>query len=550
MNIINLIRLSTLVTVIGLNTIIAQKKTNIIVILADDMGYSDLGCYGGEAKTPNLDGLAKNGLRFKNFYNNARCCPTRAALISGLYPHQAGVGGMVGNGKQGLKDECVTLAEAVKDQGYTTYMTGKWHVATSKTNKDIHNWPHERGFDKFFGTIDGGINYFNPNTLSYNNDRIKPGKDFYYTQAITDSTVSFLNNHYKQKKDKPFFFYVAYTAPHWPLHALQKDIEKYKGVFDKGWDTLREERLERMKKMGFFDKNVKLSYRDPHIPEWSNIKNKDMHAHRMQTFAAQIDRMDQGIGKIIDKLKQEGEFDNTLIMFMSDNGASREEYNPKSMFVQNAMKEVTEIRKKYIADNQKTGKEAIINHEISYGRAWANLSNTPFRKYKKWGHQGGSATPFIAHWPNGIKGKNIFKEEITSVIDVMPTVVEVSKSTYPSEYNGHKIPAMEGKSLFPIFKNEKFRRNEWFMEHGSNKAYRKGNWKVTFSRDKGDREWELYNLKKDPTELNNLAAKKSEKLEEMISVWKKWATRVKAGKGIKPIMKQKYTMKYETKSEN
>ena len=251
----------------------AQKQPNIVLIMADDMGFSDIGCYGGEIKTPNLDKLAENGVRFTQFYNNARCCPTRAALLTGLYPHQVGVGGMVGHGYGDLNNKCVTIAEALKTNGYATYMTGKWHVADSNTNDDIHNWPIQRGFDKFYGTIKGVGSYFDPYTLTNNNEnvKLKPDDKFYYTDAISDSTVTFLDQHFKEKANKPFFFYVAYTAPHWPLHALEKDIAKYEGVFDKGWDVLREERLVRMKKMGIIPKSTKLSQRDFRATEWNSV---------------------------------------------------------------------------------------------------------------------------------------------------------------------------------------------------------------------------------------------------------------------------------------
>jgi arylsulfatase A-like enzyme len=269
--------LNRLIILVFALTVSAQDKPNTILIMADDMGLSDIGCYGGEIKTPNLDMLAENGTRFSQFYNNARCCPTRAALLTGLYPHQAGVGGMVGYGHGDLSDKAVTIAEALQSNGYKTYMTGKWHVADSNTNDDIHNWPNQRGFEEFFGTIKGVGSYFDPYTLTYNNDEVelKPEDNFYYTDAISDSTVTFLDRHFKEKAKNPFLFYVAYTAPHWPLHALEKDIEKYNGVFDKGWDVLREERLARMKKMGIVPENMKLSPRDSSAKEWSSAENKE-----------------------------------------------------------------------------------------------------------------------------------------------------------------------------------------------------------------------------------------------------------------------------------
>lgn len=507
----------------------AQKQPNIILIMADDMGFSDIGCYGGEIKTPNLDKLAENGVRFTQFYNNARCCPTRAALLTGLYPHQAGVGGMVGYGHGDLSNNAVTIAEVLKTNGYKTYMTGKWHVADSNTNDDIHNWPIQRGFDKFFGTIKGVGSYFDPYTLTYNNKSValKTTDNFYYTDAISDSTVTFLDQHFKEKTNKPLFFYVAYTAPHWPLHALEKDIVKYDGVFDKGWDVLRTERLTRMKQLGIISEHTKLSERDPTATAWKDTKNKEWEIQRMKTYAAQIDNMDQGIGRIIDKLKKEGELDNTLILFLSDNGGCAETLKEVENWVTGREISVTLEGEKVTPGNQTNIFSGPATSYMSYGPSWANLSNTPFRKYKKSGHEGGVATPFIMHWPNTIQQKNSIKNDVSSVIDIMPTILEVSKATYPLNYNNNKILPVEGLSLLPVLKNKKLDRDEWFVEHGGNKAYRKGDWKIAWSKDEDGKKWELYNLKEDPTELINLASKNPEKLTVMKDRWYEWAKRVK-----------------------
>lgn len=506
----------------------AQKQPNVLLIMADDMGFSDIGCYGGEVKTPNLDKLAKNGVRFSQFYNNARCCPTRASILTGLYPHQAGVGGMVGHGHGDLNNTSVTIAEVLKTNGYATYMTGKWHVSDSKTKDDIHSWPNQRGFDNFFGTITGAGSYFEPHTLTYNNKDVvlKPSDNFYYTDAISDSTVSFLNKHYQEKKNQPFFFYVAYTAPHWPLHALEKDIKKHKGTYNKGWDILREERLTRMIKLGIVPKNTKLSPRNPNAKAWNTIENKEWELQRMMTYAAQIDNMDQGIGRILNKLEKNKALNNTLIIFLSDNGGCDEQLKGVEKWVNT--KEVTKT-----LDGKKVSKGNIpgvlsgpASTYMSYGGAWANLSNTPYRKYKKSGHQGGVATPFIMHWPNGFKDKNIIKKEVASIIDVMPTIIDVTNGNYPKIYNNNKIQSMEGLSLVPVLKNKHLNRDEWFVEHGTNKAYRKGDWKIAYSRDRNRKKWELYNLKDDPTELNDLALKEPERLITMIDKWNNWAERV------------------------
>lgn len=518
--------LLVLLTVLKLS---AQKRPNIILIMADDMGYSDIGCYGGEVKTPNLDMLANNGVRFSQFYNNARCCPTRASILTGLYPHQAGVGGMVGNGHGDLSQNAVTIAEVLKLNGYATYMTGKWHVSDSKSKKDMHNWPNQRGFDNFFGTITGAGSYFEPHTLTRNNKEVqlKPSDNFYYTDAISDSTVSFLNAHYKEKKNTPFFFYVAYTAPHWPLHALEKDIKKYKGTFDKGWDVLRKERLDRMKKNGVVPKNTKLSPRNANAKAWTQIENKNWELQRMMTYAAQIDNMDQGIGRIIKNLKQHDELENTLIFFLSDNGGCDEQLKGVEKWV-NAKEETQTISRKKVSKGNIPGVvSGPASTYMSYGGAWANLSNTPYRKYKKSGHQGGVATPFIMHWPQEIKNKNSIKTEVTSIIDIMPTILEATQGNYPKTFNNNTIQPMEGLSLLPVCENTRLDRDEWFVEHGRNKAFRKGDWKIAWSRDKNEKKWELFNLKDDPTELNDLASKKPERLSEMKSRWYEWAKRVK-----------------------
>ncbi|WP_071797467.1 arylsulfatase [Labilibacter marinus] len=507
----------------------AQRQPNIILIMADDMGYSDIGCYGGEINTPNLDKLAEGGIRFTQFYNNARCCPTRAALLTGVYPHQAGVGGMVGHGHGDLSQNVVTIVEALSNSDYATYMTGKWHVADSDNGEDKHNWPIQRGFDKFFGTIKGVGSYFDPYSLNYNNNAVvlKPSDNFYYTDAISDSTVSFIDQHFKDNKQDPFFFYVAYTAPHWPLHALSKDIAKYEGVFDKGWDVLREERLERMKKLGVVPENVELSPRSPRAKAWADIENKEWELQRMMTYAAMVDNMDQGIGRIISKLKKEGELDNTLIMFLSDNGGCAETLEGVEQWVTGREVSVTLDGEKVNPGNDENVFAGPATSYMSYGPAWANLSNTPYRRFKKSGHEGGVASPFIMHWPKQIKCKNGITKEVASIIDVMPTILEITETNYPNSYKENKIQATEGLSLEPVLNGQRLGRDEWFVEHGRNKAYRKGDWKIAWSRQKDGQEWELFNLKDDPTEVNNLASTYPEKQKEMIDRWYEWAKRVK-----------------------
>lgn len=445
-------------------------RPNIIVVMADDMGFSDVGCYGGEIETPNLDRLAGNGVKFTQFYNAARCCPTRASLLTGLYPHQAGIGHMTSDrGSDGyrgdLNSHCVSIAEVLRESGYATYMSGKWHVTKhmgqwsgdDQTSK--HNWPLQRGFDRFYGTILGAGSYYNPITLTQGNTPIQPQtEEFYYTDRISDYAVRFINEHFMTPNNKPFFSYVSYTAPHWPLHALERDIERYKARFDAGWDHIREERLQKMIDIGLIDRQWKLTERDPRVPSWIQTENKEWEARRMEVYGAQIDRMDQGIGRIIQALEQNNQLDNTMILFMMDNGGCAER--------------ITEGREGlYVTDKTRKGQPVVVgnNPDImpgtaetyqSYGIPWANVSNTPFRLYKHYVYEGGISTPLIAHWPSGIQAKNVWRDEPSHLIDIMATCVDVAGAQYPKHFKGEEIYPMEGKSLMPVFEGEKLEREK------------------------------------------------------------------------------------------
>ena len=510
----------------------AQKRPNVLLIMADDMGYSDIGCYGGEIQTPNIDKLAANGLRFKQFYNTARCCPTRASMLTGLYPHQTGIGGMVDDNSEipayagDLNRQCVTIAEALGRDGYATYMTGKWHISKSTSPEDKHNWLKQRGFDKFYGTITGAGSFFNPATLTYNNNAvsISTKDNFYYTNAISDSTVTFLQNHNQKIPDQPFFFYVAYTAPHWPLHALEKDIQKYDGVYSKGWDKLRKERIRRMEQMGLINKEWELSEPSPDIPSWQDIENKDWEIRRMKTYAAQIDAMDQGIGKIIDHLKRNNLLDNTIILFLSDNGGCAETFDSSTEWVRRYGPKTTLEGAEVTYGNDTDLMAGTPDTYMSYGKPWANLSNTPFRYYKHYGHEGGVATPFIVHWPKGFSEKNKFRDEVASIIDIMPTILDITNTPYPLNYNGISIQSMEGESLLPVFAGNHLTRKDWFMEHQKNKAVRSGKWKLVATAN-GD--WELYDMEKDRTETNNIRDRYPDMAKNLEEKWNTWAWRTK-----------------------
>jgi len=492
--------------------LVAAEKPNVIVILVDDMGYSDLGCYGSEIDTPNLDALAADGLRFTNFYNTSRCCPTRASLLTGLYSHQAGVGAMTKDeGKPGyrgrLNRECVTLAEVLKPAGYATLATGKWHVGAGKGLN-----PTDRGFDRFWGIPNGGGVYFKESLklkdreFYLNNDPIEPPDDLYVTDDFTDQAISFIDEAVTKTK-KPFFLYLAHIAPHWPLQAKPEDIAKYKGRFDEGWDAVREARFEKQKKLGIVAEDGELSPRDPKAKAWNETpeaKRKDL-AHRMEIYAAQVDCIDQNVGKLVAKLKELGQFENTLILFLSDNGCSAEG-GPGGF-----------------SNGEKGAPIGTGLSHASAGLEWANASDTPFRKFKMFTHEGGIATPLIAHWPAGISAKDELRHSAGHVIDIMPTLVEVAGASYPETVDGNAIKPMEGKSLVPVFKSDSAElERDLFWEHLGKKAVRRGDWKAVGSK-KGP--WELYDLKNDPTETKNLAKKNPEIIAELKSLWQAWAER-------------------------
>jgi arylsulfatase len=512
-----------------------SKKPNIVLILNDDMGYSDIGCYGGEVETPNLDRLAANGLRFSQFYNTARCSPSRASLLTGLHPHQTGIGvltysfgpeGYAGN----LNDRCVTIPEALKTNGYRSYMSGKWHVASNLT-EPTESWPMQRGFDAFFGTIIGAGSFYDPNTLTRGNQNIEHeaqrDKDFFYTDAISDQAAAYIRQHAQQRGDQPFFQYVAYTAPHWPLHAHEEDIAKYKGRFDAGWDALREARLQRLVDAGILDKAWALTERDPTQPAWTQAEHKEWLLRCMEVYAAQIDRMDQGIGRILDALEQTGQMENTLLIFMSDNGACAEDIPvgvPVEELVNNLM--IARSHTRAGAEVRFGNKPEIMpgpeDTYQSYGTAWANLSNTPFRLYKHWIHEGGISTPLIFHWPQGITEKGGVRHTPGYLPDIMATILDISSTAYPQQRDGKPLPALEGTSLMSVFNGDIAKRAPMFWEHEGNAAVRIGNWKLVR---KYPDPWELYDMEQDRTETRDLAAQYPERVAEMRARYDEWAAR-------------------------
>lgn len=500
-----------------------EKAPNILLIMADDMGYADIGCYGSEIATPNLDWLAAGGIRFRQFYNGARCCPTRASLLTGLYPHQTGIGHMTNDpedsttynynlpGYQGsLNNKCVTIAEVLKSRGYQTMMSGKWHVGYH----DRQKWPLQRGFDKYYGILAGAANYFaptGPRGLTLMNDPVQPeGSDFYLTDAITDHAIQFLNENHQAAK-APFFMYLAYTSPHWPLNALQEDVKNYRGKYKNGWKALRKERYSRMVKIGVLKPEAGLSADD--AADWDKLSpdKQDEMDFRMALYAAQIDRMDQNIGKVIKALTLSGELDNTLILFLSDNGAYAEGGE-----LGGGLKENLGTKKGYM---------------LSYGQSWANVSNTPFKKYKHWVNEGGISTPLIVHWPKVIpksdQGK--FTDQYGFLPDIMATVVAVSGAKYPSTYKRQPILPMEGKNLLSILQGKELpvHQQPIFWEHEGNSAVRLGNLKLVCEYQDGKpRKWELYDLEKDRSELHDLSSSMPQEVAKLAKAYDEWAGRV------------------------
>jgi arylsulfatase len=533
---------------------------NIILIMTDDVGYSDIGCYGGEIATPNLDALAQGGVRFTQFYNTARCCPTRAALLTGLYAHQAGIGHMVddwstkvGEAYAGeLSKRAVTIAEVLKSAGYATYMAGKWHV-TKKTkpegDADRDNWPRQRGFDRFYGTIHGAGSFFDPNTLVRDNTFISPFADpeyqpreFYYTDAINDQAARFVTEHRERNAEKPFFLYMALTAAHWPMHAKEADIAKYKGRYDYGYGSIRAARLAKMKQLGLLDSRWLIS---PQSEDWGEVENKAWEARCMEVYAAMLDCMDQGIGRLVDTLKKNGQFENTLILYLQDNGGCAENMGRNGPFKARAHAPTLpplandflqpDMIPKQTRDGFPMRQGAGVmpggaDTFIGYGKAWANVSNTPFREYKHWEHEGGIGTPLIAHWPAGIPGeyRGELEAQPAHLIDVMATCVDLAGAKYPTEFAGQKIQPMEGVSLAPGFIGKPLNRTHpLFWEHEGNRAIRIGAWKLVSKHPGG---WELYDMASDRTEMRNLAAQQPDRVKEMSGLWEAWAQRV----GVRP----------------
>lgn len=476
----------------------ADDRPNVVIIVCDDLGYSDIGCFGGEIETPNLDRLAAGGLRFTDFHNNAKCSETRASLLTGLWHQQSKILEEPGH---------VTLAEVLRSAGYSTMMSGKWHVADT---------PPERGFDRYFGFLSGCINFFTgedwgsgehwgtgENLMRLDEKEYQVPDGFYSTDAFTDFAIEFLED--ATRKEQPFFLYLAHNAPHFPLHAPAEDIAKYQGKYSAGWDVIREQRFARMQELKLIDASGSLSERDPNVEPWSQLtsEQKEFLEPMMEVYAAMVDRLDQNIGRLVEYLDSKGELENTLIVFFSDNGACPYQR------IRN------EIKVPGPAES-----------DIAYDARWANMCNTPLRLYKQYAHNGGTATPMIAHWPRGIQARGELSGFTSHLVDLMPTVVQLANVDYPQQVGDHAVLPMEGVSLLPAFAGEKDRGDHpIYWEFSGNHAVRDGKWKLVAEK---SRDWELYDLSMDRSETQDLSATHPDQITRLAELYDAWAVRTGA----------------------
>jgi arylsulfatase A-like enzyme len=520
-------RLAVAASLFLASIVVAEPKPNIVLILCDDMGFSDLGCYGSEIATPNIDGLASAGLRFTQFYNSARCCPSRASLMTGLYPHQANVGDMVDEYAHAVRNQldtpsysdhlnpnAPTLAEVLRNAGYSTAISGKWHLGY-RTNE----WPSARGFDHSFSVIEGAMNYYgfgiqhtgnntNPPMIMDGKVFTPPREGFFATDAFTDFAVQFIK---QQKSEKPFFLYLAYTAPHWPLHARAETIAHYRGRYKSiGWDKLRLQRYDRLVKAGVIDSRWPLAPRAPRVPSWDKAsrEQQDHWDETMAVYAAQIEELDNGIGRVLKTLKEIGAETNTLVLFLSDNGGAAE--NP----------------------NRSLPGSVLGTRESfeGYGINGAHVSSGPFRKVKRFTHEGGIATPLVVRWPSAIpqpqNGTPV--REVGHLIDFMPTFLNVAAATFPPQWNGKQTLRPEGIDLSAALRgHDSVRTKPIFWEHEGQRSVRDGKWKLVASFNEP---WELHDMEADRTEVKNLASVHPEIVKRLNDEYEAWTKRA----GVKP----------------
>lgn len=506
-----------------------MESPNILIIMVDDMGYSDLGCYGGEVQTPNIDRLAQQGVRFTQMHNCARCCPSRASLLTGHYPRQAGIHGMGVN----LARNAATIAEILQQKGYATGMTGKWHLSETKALPDagehlrwlahrsdhgpfspLNSYPCSRGFEEHWGFIWGVVNYYDPFSLVHNETPIREvPQDFYITDFITEKSIELIDGYARDKK--PFFLYVAHAAPHWPLHALPEDIAKYKEAYIAGWNVIRERRYQRMVEMGLIDSTTCRLPLNSSGKKWEACTEKETESLNMAVHAAMIDRVDQGVGRIIRKLEETRQLNNTLIFILSDNGASYERGYPPGFDRPGFTRDSTLI----IYNAPVPGGETTWNY---LGNAWASASNTPFRFWKKESFEGGSATPFIVHWPEGLAGReNSINRGLAHVMDILPTCLELAGTQYPDSINGEKTVPPSGRSLLPLlYGQSESIHDTLFWEHEGGRAIRTARWKMS-ALPRGA--WELFDITRDQSETTNLSLKYPDTVRQLEKAWQAWA---------------------------
>jgi arylsulfatase A-like enzyme len=501
-----------------------KKRPNILLIVADDLGYSDLDCYGGEIATPNLNQLASNGVRWTQLYTTARCCPSRASILTGQYPHRVGVGHMTQDlGQPGyrgrLSENGATIAEVLRPAGYRTFLSGKWHVGT--------NDPTQHGFEEFYGTLVSAPTFWDPGAyLRLPQGRVARRYEkgaFYGTDALTDHALDFLGDA-RRTPDQPWFLYLAYNSPHFPLHSRPEDIAKYKDRYAGGWDALRAERLAKMKRLGLVGSRTKLTPRSAYWnyretgtgqnPAWTSLpqdRRADL-ARRMAIYAAMVDRMDQNIGRVTTHLRATAQLDNTLIVFLSDNGACAE-WDPfgfdERSSANNALHRGVEL--------ESMGGPGTYH---STGSGWANASNTPWRLYKHYVHEGGISSPCIMHWPEGFARRGAIERTPAHLVDLMPTFVETAGASYPARLGSRQIIPMAGSSLIPALRGKKMPTRALYFEHEGHRAVRDGRYKLTALRGEP---WQLYDMDRDRTEMEDLAARHPSLVQSLAKKWDEWA---------------------------
>ncbi len=511
-----------------------SRRPNVILILADDIGFANLGHMGSEIRTPNIDAMARQGAVLTSMYNCARCCPTRASLLTVLYPHQAGIGHMGANlgtaAYQGdLRDDAATIEERLHANGYRTLMSGKWHVGGDLWAKRVDKWrpgdpdrptPLQRGFDRFYGILDGVANFFSPHCIFEDDQQFHVSPtDYYFTDAITDKAIGMMEE--SVSLAQPFFLYLAHATPHWPMHAHEEDIARYDGIYDKGWDAVRTARHEEMLSRGVLQHRWNISPRDPGAPAWRDVSHRDWEASRMAVYAAMVYRMDHSIGRVFDTLKRLGQYEDTVVMFLSDNGGCAE-FMAEDGWA------------KFMPDSHNDGRKIEMGNRpsvrpggpltyMSYDLPWANVSNAPLRSFKHWVHEGGISTPLVVQWPGRTKPATI-SHAPCHVSDILPTIMEVTSSPMLDTVGERMVQPVDGESFLPLLAGRPWTRGQpiaW--EHEGNCAIRRGNLKLVR---RFDHPWELYDKERDRTELHDLAPRNDSLRKDHESNYGAWSRRV------------------------